>query len=100
MSWEYGCILNSWSFPERFKRQESNVSCYHCRVGEFSTHNSSYIIESSVNRIVIHLCTRCFEKRKILLGKCSRLDFMQSISDVKFVRRFGTFKWDRDFLTD
>ena len=99
MSWEYGRMLNSRSFPERFKRQKSNVSCYHCR-GGFSTHDSSYIFESSVNRLVIHLCESCFEKRRILLGKCSRLDFMQSISDVKFVRCFSKFKWDRDFLTD
>jgi hypothetical protein len=91
-------MLNSYSFPERFKRQKSNVSCDYCLAAEFSTHDSSYICESSVNRVVIYMCKRCFEKRKIQLGKCSRLDYMQSLSGVH--RWFGTFKWDRDFLTD
>jgi hypothetical protein len=99
MSWEYGRVLCRNGNPERFKKYESNVCCYNClSITHFKTHKSSYIVEDSNFRVIRHLCVRCFEKRKIELGKCTKLDFIQSIN-----RRFAIqmpFIWDRDFLTD
>lgn len=97
MSWVYGRVLCRFGNPERFIKYESNASCDKC-ANRFQTHKSSYILESSNFRQITFWCARCFEKKKVELGNCSRLDFIQRINRNLIIGM--PFKWDRDFVTD
>lgn len=96
MSWVYGRVLCRFGNPERFIKCESNVSCHKCRP-KFQTHKSSYILDSSSFRGMTFWCTLCFEKRKVKLGKCSKLDFIQNVNrHYLIIENHPPFKWDRD----
>lgn len=97
MSWEYFRVLCRYGSTERYTKYESTENCYFC-LHNHMNHKSSYIGESASTRLSFHICKWCFEKRRVKLGKSSKLNFIRDINYYRFSTNLGNFIWNRDYI--